>query len=69
MNPDDTDAQQRGDAPKAPPVDPAGMKGAHGRTGRLLKHAGLPFEADEFDESDADAAGDPPAASSGPDSP
>lgn len=36
--------------PKTPRVDPEGMKDAHARTGRLLKHAGLPFEDDEFDE-------------------
>ena len=35
-------------------LDPDGLKGAHGRTGRLLKAAGLPFEDDEFEEADAD---------------
>lgn len=35
-------------------LDPDALKGAHGRTGRLLKQAGLPFEDDEFDEADAD---------------
>lgn len=34
-------------------LDPAGLKDALGRTGRMLKTAGLPFEEDEFDEDDA----------------
>jgi len=33
-------------------IDPAALKDAHGRTGRMLKNAGLPFESDEFDEDD-----------------
>ena len=35
-------------------LDPDGLKDAHGRTGRLLKAAGLPFEEDEFEEADED---------------
>ena len=33
-------------------LDPAGLKDALGRTGRMLKTAGLPFEEDEFDEDE-----------------
>jgi len=32
-------------------LDPDALKGAHGRTGRMLKTAGLPFEDEEFTES------------------
>lgn len=35
-------------------LDPDGLKDAHGRTGRLLKAAGLPFEDEEFEEADGD---------------
>jgi hypothetical protein len=30
--------------------DPDALKESHGRTGRLLKQAGLPFEEEEFEE-------------------
>ncbi len=33
-------------------LDPDGLKDALGRTGRMLKTAGLPFEEDEFDEDE-----------------
>lgn len=36
-------------------LDPEGLKDALGRTGRMLKTAGLPFEADEFDDADDDS--------------
>ena len=32
-------------------LDPDALKQAHGRTGNYLQKAGLPFEEDEFDES------------------
>lgn len=35
-------------------LDPDSLKGALGRTGRMLKSAGLPFEEDEFDDELAD---------------
>lgn len=35
-------------------LDPGRLKDAHGRTGRMLKNAGLPFEEEEFDEADED---------------
>lgn len=35
-------------------LDPDRLKDAHGRTGRLLKNAGLPFEEDEFGDVGAD---------------
>lgn len=35
-------------------LDPDGLKGAHGRTGRLLQNAGLPFEEEEFEEAEGD---------------
>jgi hypothetical protein len=50
--------------------DQTGLKSAHGRTGRMLKLAGLPFEEDEFDDDgggtehtadDAGGSGDAPA--------
>ena len=36
-------------------LDPEGLKDALGRTGRMLKTAGLPFEADECDDADDDS--------------
>jgi hypothetical protein len=36
-------------------VDRGSLQGAHGRTGRLLKNAGLPFEAEEFEAADDDS--------------
>lgn len=37
-------------------LDPAGLQDALGRTGRMLKSAGLPFDDDEFDdEADDDS--------------
>ena len=46
--------------PEAPDtnLDPAGLKDALGRTGRMLKTAGLPFEEDEFDDADDDSLSD-----------
>ncbi|MCW2924214.1 MAG: hypothetical protein JWM98_1618 [Thermoleophilia bacterium] len=39
-------------------LDPGSLKDAHGRTGRMMQSAGLPFEADEFegDGEDADSS-------------
>lgn len=37
-------------------LDPAGLKDALGRTGRMLKSAGLPFEDDEFEDDDEDSS-------------
>jgi hypothetical protein len=34
-------------------LDPEGLKDALGRTGRMLKTAGLPFEEDEFEGDEA----------------
>lgn len=51
------------EAPKSDDIDPAELKNALGRTGRMLKTAGLPFELDEFDESDVPA--DAPASDRG----
>lgn len=34
--------------------DPAGLRDSLERTGRYLKKAGLPFEADEFDDNSAE---------------
>ena len=54
---DDASTDQPPLDPVAPGrVDPAGLKGAHGRTGRMLKNAGLPFEDDEFDDEHDDGA-------------
>lgn len=36
-------------------LDPDGLKDALGRTGRMLQSAGLPFEADEFNDADDDS--------------
>ena len=36
-------------------LDPDALKDAHGRTGRMFKAAGLPFEDDEFDDADDDS--------------
>jgi hypothetical protein len=41
------------DTPHADDIDPTELKNALGRTGRMLKTAGLPFELDEFDDNDA----------------
>lgn len=41
-----------GNAAPSGDLDAAGLKGALGRTGRMLKTAGLPFDDDEFDEDD-----------------
>ncbi|MCW2956381.1 MAG: hypothetical protein JWO69_1250 [Thermoleophilia bacterium] len=56
------------DKPRTDPMDPDALKEAHGRTGRLLKSAGLPFEEDEFDDdssssssSSSSSEGDAPA--------
>ena len=50
-------------------LDPAALKDAHGRTGKLLSQAGLPFEPEEFDDEqhsarDAEAAAEAAAAES-----
>lgn len=37
-------------------LDSDGLKDAHGRTGRMLQNAGLPFEDDEFDDADDDSS-------------
>lgn len=37
-------------------LDSEGLKDAHGRTGRMLKAAGLPFEDDEFDDEDSSSS-------------
>jgi hypothetical protein len=46
------------DAAPTPPetIDPATLQDAHGRTGRMLKSAGLPFEEDEFDDEDSSSS-------------
>lgn len=56
MHGDDIKPDPTGE-PDAGAIDPVtahldrdGLKQAHGRTGRLLKNAGLPFEEEEFDE-------------------
>lgn len=40
--------------PATPPspdsLDPAKLRGAHGRTGQMFQSAGLPFDEDEFDD-------------------
>ncbi|MCW2961418.1 MAG: hypothetical protein JWM90_1805, partial [Thermoleophilia bacterium] len=49
------------DAPTPPrpdSMDPDGLKDALGRTGRMLKSAGLPFEEEEFDEDDSSSSSD-----------
>jgi len=46
-------------------IDPAGLKDALGRTGRMLKTAGLPFEDDEFDGDGEDDDDDSSSTSSG----
>ncbi|MCB0878465.1 MAG: hypothetical protein KDC46_05740 [Thermoleophilia bacterium] len=52
MNGDDTTPDP--EAAKTPAeIDPAALKDAHGRTGRMFKAAGLPFEEDEFDDDDS----------------
>ncbi|MCW2926412.1 MAG: hypothetical protein JWM86_380 [Thermoleophilia bacterium] len=42
-------------------LDPSGLKDALGRTGRMLKTAGLPFEDEEFDDERLAEAGTPDA--------
>jgi hypothetical protein len=54
MDADQPDPEPTTPDPITERLDPDGLKDAHGRTGRLLKAAGLPFEEDEFDASDAD---------------
>ncbi len=51
MSGDDTTTNPDPETPDAK-LDPAGLKDALGRTGRMLKTAGLPFEDDEFDADD-----------------
>ena len=47
-------------APTTPEIpetpDAAKLKDAHERTGRMLQSAGLPFEADEFDDEDSSSS-------------
>lgn len=58
MRPDpNAAAPDPNDEPRAD-MDPSELKQALGRTGRMLKTAGLPFELDEFDEQDDADAGD-----------
>jgi hypothetical protein len=45
-------------------LDPDALKDAHGRTGRMLKTAGLPFEDDEFDDELVGEADDDSTSSS-----
>lgn len=53
MSPDSTPAAP--DPTTAPAsIDAEGLKDAHGRTGRMLKNAGLPFEAEEFEGDEDD---------------
>ncbi len=51
MSGDDTPSTPDPEAPDTN-LDPAQLKDALGRTGRMLKTAGLPFEEDEFDADD-----------------
>ena len=51
MSGDETPSTPDPEAPDAK-LDPAGLKDALGRTGRMLKTAGLPFEEDEFEADD-----------------
>jgi hypothetical protein len=44
-------------------LDRGSLQDAHGRTGRMLKNAGLPFEEDEFD-GDADSSSSSSSSSS-----
>jgi hypothetical protein len=37
--------------PVDPTLDPDALRDAHGKTGKYLKQAGLPFEDEEFDDS------------------
>lgn len=62
MSGDDTPTTPDPTAPGTD-LDPAGLKDALGRTGRMLKTAGLPFDEDEFDDAD-DADDDSLSASS-----
>jgi hypothetical protein len=55
MNGDDTNAPDTPD-PVTTGLDPDALKDAHGRTGRMLKSAGLPFEDDEFDDADDESS-------------
>ncbi|MCW2920553.1 MAG: hypothetical protein JWL76_427 [Thermoleophilia bacterium] len=55
MSGDETPTTPDPEAPDAK-LDPAGLQDALGRTGRMLKTAGLPFDDDEFDdEADDDS--------------
>lgn len=54
MNGDDTNSPGTPD-PVTTGLDRDALKDAHGRTGRMLKSAGLPFEDDEFDDADDDS--------------
>ncbi len=57
MSGDDTPTTPDPEAPDAK-LDPAGLQDALGRTGRMLKTAGLPFDEDEFEDADDDSLSD-----------
>ena len=65
MSADDTAPTSASDEqlPSSADIDPAGLKDALGRTGRMLKTAGLPFEDDEF-EGDGEDEDDSSSSSS-----
>lgn len=50
--------------PAHEPMDPEGLQGAHGKTGRMLQAAGLPFEEDEFEDEDSSSSSDSDSSSS-----
>lgn len=54
MRGDESDPTSETPDPVTAHLDPGALKDAHGRTGRLLQNAGLPFEEEEFEEADAD---------------
>jgi hypothetical protein len=54
MSGDETPTTPDPETPDAK-LDPAGLKDALGRTGRMRKTAGLPFEEDEFEDADDDS--------------
>lgn len=54
MSGDDTPTTPDPETPDAK-LDPAGLQDALGRTGRMLKTAGLPFDEDEFEDADDDS--------------
>ena len=57
MSGDETPTTPDPEAPDAK-LDPAGLQDALGRTGRMLKTAGLPFDEDEFEDADDDSLSD-----------